>query len=287
MDDVKLKNCHTAEHRYFSGVRNEIDENGEQRVSAPADTHYVRSYEQDKAYKQQRYRQEGRKQKFTFTNMENIQEVIDKVSDKHCGYLLFLQCFVSYNTIIRNPDSTYMTKSDMMKTLGLKRTAFAEFLVAMVANEIIFVDDNKYKLNPRYHFQGKTKNVRVVKSFSAKVKQLYGDVSAKDLGFIYKLLPFVHWETNTICANPYELDVEKTIPLNKTEIAHLTGVDERSVYNKLRNLHLGDEYVFGEMIVGNQHFYKLNPFIFYRKTGLPDASLREMFSLKRNFRKRT
>lgn len=46
----------------------------------------------------------GRGVEFTITNMNNIDEVIEKVSDKHCGYLLYLQCFVNYDAILENPN---------------------------------------------------------------------------------------------------------------------------------------------------------------------------------------
>jgi predicted transcriptional regulator len=280
----------TVEHQHFGGVRTELDDNGEPRISAPADTHYVRSYAQRDAYLQQQQIEEGRKHRFTFTDMDNIKEIIEKVSDKHCGYLLFLQCFVSYNSILANPDKSAMTPDDMMKTLRIKRSTFYDFLKCMVANNIIYVDKSngivRYMLNPRYHFQGKTKNTRVIKSFTSKVKALYGEVTVKDLGFVYKLLPFVHFETNTICDNPYETDVERTQALDKSDISRISGLTEKAIYTKLRNLKLGDEYIFAEVVHGKQRFYKINPFVFYRKNSMPDATLREMFSMRNNYGKR-
>lgn len=278
------------EREYNRGVRTEWDEDGTPRISAPAETHYVRSYAQREAYLRQKQREEGRKQRFTFTDMDNIKEIIENVSDQHCGYLLFLQCFVNYNSILMNPNKTSMTRDDMMGILRVKRSTFYDFLKCMTKNNIILIENidgvTKYKLNPRYHFQGKTDNPRVVKSFTSKIKELYNEVNAKDLGFVYKLLPFIHYETNTICENPYETDVEQTRPLDKSDIARITGLTEKAVYTKLRNLKFGDQYVFAEVIYGKQRFYKINPFVFYRKNGTPDATLREIFALRNNYRKR-
>lgn len=226
----------------------------------------------------------GRGVKFTITNMNNIDEVIEKVSDKHCGYLLFLQCFVNYAAILENPDQTAMTREDIQRTLGVSRPTVTEFLVVMREHDIVFEEGGKYRLNPRYHFQGKTDNSAVIKTFVAKVKALYNEVTAKDLGFVYKLLRHVHLETNTICANPFERDVENTLPLTKEDIARITGVDEKTVYRKLRRLRFGDQYVFAEVLYGNARYYKINPFIFYRKPGVPDATLREMFAIRNNYR---
>jgi hypothetical protein len=278
---------YTAEHIAFTGTGTAYDpETGEALVYGRAGTHKVVNIAQAEAYKERKEQiARGRQAEHTMTSMRHITEVIERVSDKHCGYLLYLQCFVNYDAIIENPDKTAMTKDDIRRTLGVTRPTVNEFLDAMIANDIITEDDGKYRINPRYHFQGKTDNAYVIKSFVAKVKELYSEVSAKDLGFVYKLLPFVHYETNTVCANPFERDVENTIAMTKEDIAQITGVDVKTVYRKLRKLRFGDQYVFAEVVYGRSRYYKINPFVFYRKAGVPDATLREMFSIRNNYRK--
>ncbi|WP_157911734.1 hypothetical protein [Alteribacter populi] len=226
---------------------------------------------------------EGRRHDFTFTDMDNIPNIIGHIEDKHCGYLLYLQCFISYDDgRLTNPDrdKTPMSKRDIQEVVGLKKTAFGEFFRDMTDNGIIYRnEDDSYSVNSAYHFKGSTANPNVIKSFTAKVRELYTGRNANKLGFIYKLLPYVHFETNTVCANPYEKDVAKITQLSKREIAQLTGVSEKTVYTYLRRMKLGDEYVFAEIRRGKTFYYKLNPFIFYRKNGRPDATLREMFRL--------
>ncbi|MDR9852906.1 hypothetical protein RJP21_04730 [Paenibacillus sp. VCA1] len=246
----------------------------------------ITSERQREEYRRIQAQTNGRAPEFTVTNMHNIDEVIEKVSDKHCGYLLYLQCFVNYDAILSNPDKTAMSREDMMRTLKVSRSTVYEFLAEMTAAGVMYEDGDRYKLNPRYHFQGRTDNTAVVKTFVAKVKALYSEVKARDLGFVYKLLRYIHLETNTICANPYERDVENTLPLTKEDIAQVTGLTEKSVYTKLRNLKFGDQYVFAEVVYGKYRYYKINPFIFYRKNGVPDATLREMFSIRNNFAKK-
>ncbi|MEK4910577.1 helix-turn-helix domain-containing protein [Niallia sp. FSL M8-0099] len=226
--------------------------------------------------------QEGRKHDFTFTDMTNIHEVIGKIDDKNCGYLLYLQCFISYDGVLvnANHEKTAMSKADIQAVVGLKKTAFSEFFRDMTTNGIIYAnEDGSYSVNSAYHFKGTTDNPNVIKSFTTKVRELYTGRNANKLGFVYKLLPYVHFETNTICANPYEKEVADISQLTKQEIAQLTGVSEKTVYTYLRKMKLGDEYVFAEIRRGNERYYKLNPFIFYRKNGRPDATLREMFRL--------
>lgn len=225
---------------------------------------------------------DGRKHDFTFTDMRNIHEVIGKIDDKHCGYLLYLQCFISYDGVLvsADQDNAPMSKADIQAVVCLKKTAFNDFFHAMLDNGIIFENNGaSYSINPAYHFKGKLGDQNVIRSFTTKVRELYTGRNANKLGFIYKLLPYVHLETNTICANPYEKDVAGIRQLSKGEIAALTGVSEKTVYTYLRKMKLGDEFVFAEIRRGNERYYKLNPFIFYRKQGRPDATLREMFRL--------
>jgi hypothetical protein len=284
MKAVTLNKLYTAEHTDFKGVHSYVDDNGELFVTAPAATHKVVNIKQAEGYKRRLVAEKtcGRNHDFTLSNMQYIAEIGRELDDKYCGYLLYLQCFIGYESgAIVNADKTPMSRQQIQKTLGLKETAFKAFMKEMNKYSIIVQCDSSYRINEKFHFKGTTSNTQVIKSFTAKVKELYKTVSAKDLGFIYKLLPHVHLKTNTICSNPYETDETKTIPLSKGEIATLTGVSEKTVYNKLNKLILDGQYVFAELEGTSQFaYYRINPFIFYRKNGRPDASLVEMFAIK-------
>lgn len=244
-----------------------------------SDQYTLRHKHQDDAFKRRQSESAGRQREFTFGNMLNIPEVVARIDDKYCGYLLYLQTYINYaGTLVSSADDP-MTRADIQKALGLADRAFKSFIKAMVDNEIIAHENGCYCVNPAYHFKGKTENKHVIKTFTTKVRSLYNVRNANKLGFIYKLLPFIHFETNTVCVNPYEMQVELITQLSKQDIAEITGVSEKTVYTYLRRMKLGDEYVFAEIRRGKHRYYKLNPFIFYRRNGEPDATLREMFRL--------
>jgi hypothetical protein len=279
---IKQLQGNTDEHKYFRNICTIVDEDGQMGMFVPADgTYKIISVEQIEALKKKEYQLRGRQLSFTLSDMENIKEVIANVPEKHCGYLLYLQCFLGFDGVIRNPDKSPMTYDDMMKKLKVGKTVLYEFMDTMKSNNIILVDKKEdaelYRIDSRYHWRGKTNNPRVIKSFTARVKELYDEVNARDLGFLYKLLPYVHQGTNMICVNPYEPNVDKIVALNKSDIARVTGASEKTVYNKMRKLKFGDEYVFAEVRRGNERFYMINPFVFYRKRGVPDPTLRALF----------
>lgn len=251
-------------------------------IFVPADgTYKVMSIEQIEAFRRKEYQLHGRKREFTLSDMEAIKEVIANVADKYCGYLLYMQCFLGFDGVIRNPNKSPMTTTDMMKKLKVGKSVLYEFMDVMTSNNIISVDmegdAKQYRIDSRYHWRGKTDNPNVIKSFTSRVKELYAEVNARDLGFVYKLLPYVHQGTNMICDKPYEPYVNKIVALNKADIVRVTGVSEKSVYNKMRKLKFGNEYVFAEVKRGNERLYMINPFVFYRKRGVPDPTLRALF----------
>ncbi|XEC93390.1 hypothetical protein AB6A23_18735 [Paenibacillus tarimensis] len=228
----------------------------------------------------------GRGLAFTFTAMDEIPEIIGVLDEKDCGRLLFLQCFVDYDSKLILGNGTTkrpMSREDMRKFLGLGADAFRDFLNVMICHGIIILhEDGSYFMNDRYHFRGQTNNRRVVKSFTARVKRLYEAFqrNPKDLGFIYKLLPYVHYETNQICLNPHEPDPELIEALNQDGIARITGVIPKTTYSRLRRLKLDGMYVFAEVTRGRDRIYKMNPCIFYRQDGEPDVSLQADFLVK-------
>lgn len=270
-----------------SDVFIEYDESGNPRINADADKYGVYNIAKRDAYRERQIIENSRLcAPFTFTHMDNIKYVIANVPDKHCGYLLYLQCFIDYEGRILHPNNRPMNKQDIANKLKLSIRSFREFMRYMIHNGIIRCDDGVYSVDKRYHWRGALEQSRAIKSFIDTVKQLYTDTDAKDLGFIYKLLPYVHWETNFICSNPNELNPDEIIPLNKSDIAELTGMTEKSVYTKLRNLKLGDEYVFADVAYGKSHYCVINHRLFYRKDGYPDATLRAIFAISDNYRRR-
>ncbi|WP_205628914.1 hypothetical protein, partial [Acinetobacter baumannii] len=87
----------------------------------------------------------------------NIQEIISGIPEKHCGYLLYLQCFLGYEYMLQIK-KMHMGKAEMMKVLQIKGTAFRLFIKDMMDNEIMFETvmggETRYGINPKFHFRG-------------------------------------------------------------------------------------------------------------------------------------
>jgi len=273
----------TAEHVYFTGTGTAYDpETGEALVYGPASTHKVVSIKRSEAFKD-RGEFKGRQRDFTFSVMDVLHEVTNALTTAQCGYLLLLQCYVNYGDgRLLNADKTVMSTSDMRNILNVSRSTFHDFLTrATEHNFILAHGDGSYSINERYHFRGSAPaGESIVKSYTAKVRRIYGRVKPADLGLIYRMLPLVHYATNTLCSNPNESVPEMVHALNRKELAELIGVSVGEISRRLPKLTVDGEYVIAKVTVGGVESYMFNPWVFYRKTTQPDDTLRRLFSVK-------
>jgi len=262
----------------MSSLRVIDTETGEDRSSE----YTLRHRNQDNAYRKLKEKR-GRQSDFTASNMRNLHEVYSVLTTAQCGYLMRLQCNVSYDggTLI-NSDKSPMTTADMMNALQLtkKRSTFYDFLDACIEHGIIIESDGAYSVNQRYHFRGAFNGESVVKAYTTKIKQVYREVKATDIGLIYRMLPYIHQETNALCANPYEQDPTKIRWFNRKELAEAIGVNPATLSRRLPNMKFGDEYVVARIKLGNEpERYTFNPNVFYRKDSEPDKTLQAMFNV--------
>lgn len=279
----------TDEAQHFSGVETYADENGELRISAPALTHKVVNIKQSEAYKAEKSNEKwrnGRNRDFTASNMRNLHEVYSVLTTAQCGYLMLLQCYVGWKDgILVNGDDYPMSKSDMKTVLQLdkKPRTFYDFYNACVANDIINENsDGTYAVNERYHFRGAFDDQFVIKSYTSKVKRVYREVKAADIGLIYRMLPYVHMETNALCANPYEKNPKAISWFNRKELAQAIGVNPDTLGRRLPKMTFDGEYVCARIKVGSEpERYTFNPSVVYRQNKKPDDTLQSMFNVKK------
>jgi hypothetical protein len=196
-----------------------------------------------------------------------------------------LQCNVSYDGgLLLNSDKQPMSTTDMMAVLGLKhkRSTFYDFLKACIEHDIIREVDGKYSVNERYHFKGAFDDQFVIKSYTAKIKKVYREVKAADIGLIYRMLPYVHMETNALCANPFEKDPTQITWFNRKELAEAIGVNSDTLGRRLPKMKFDGEYVVARIKVGSEpERYTFNPSVFYRQNKRPDDTLQAMFNVKK------
>ncbi|MFL1672186.1 hypothetical protein [Paenibacillus dendritiformis] len=225
--------------------------------------------------------QAGRdKRDFSFTHMQNIHEFTRELSNRYCGYLLLLQPHIEYKTgrlVEQGRKPRPLTVQDIAKIWGVsKRTAQAA-IREFELRSILFDVDGVFSINERYHFRDKANGVdALIKTFFSPLRKF--KLSAADFGFVFKLLEHVHYETNMVCADPFAAPEDIRF-LPDREIGEIVGLSESKTKEALTRLRKAK--IIGEWINADDKREKLtvlNPYVFYRKSGEPDATLRAMFA---------
>lgn len=230
------------------------------------------------------------KHPFYFAKMEKVKEADKMLTMKEQGYFLVMQSYISYDNMLKmeNDSKLPMTKKELMQVLKIKKPHTLNDLLKkfmaldLVTEEKVELYGKQYKaffINKDYCFR-KDVNSRISVKKTARVfmdnlKELYAEDKIKpaDIGFVYRVIPFVNYHHNLITANPYEPDASKDSYLTVEQLAKALGMEEKLVSKKVSSLYWGDMAVFARIKRGRETILKINPLIVYRQEGFPPASL--------------
>lgn len=241
--------------------------------------------EQIEAHKRRKQREQDQRH-FSFSHMQNMTEVTRNLSNKYCGYILLLQPHIEYKTgRLVNPgrDPKPLKITDIARIWSVSRRTALVVVDELQARSILFETDGTYSINERYHFRDKagTEVDALIKTFFTTLRRV--KLTAADLGFVYKLLPQVHYDTNVICSDAFANTPEDVRFLSEKQIASIVGMSESKTRDALRRLRKAG--VTGEWVRGDgddrETLTVLNPYVFYRKAGEPDGTLRTLFAAQR------
>jgi len=221
------------------------------------------------------------KRKFAFGHMRYMREITESLSNKTCGYILLLQPHIAFKSgllVSQGNDPKPLKVNDIARIWNVTRRTAITVLAELELRSIVFECDGKYTMNERYHFRKKAGGEvdALIKTYFTPLREF--TLSAADLGFVYKVLPYVHYDTNMVCAEPFAEPHDIRF-LNQREIADLVGMDEKKVIATLKRLS-GADILRGYIEVSNRKdiLTILNPHVFYRKKGKPDDTVMALFS---------
>lgn len=151
--------------------------------------------------------------------------------------LIMLATFIDYNDreenlLIMNSTNKKivpMTRKDIQYRLKLSDTPFKKFLSEMKKINMIYEVDKKLYLSPDYFSKGKSdfKKKNYTRIFIDTVRTLYEGCTPrqhKQLGYIFQLVPFIHYDSNILCSNPDEKDYRFYDKLSLRRICELLDI---------------------------------------------------------------
>lgn len=227
--------------------------------------------ERKEAYKKHLEKVHNRKQnKFTNTNMDEIDYICTNLTNTQIGFLMILQSYIDYDgKLIKSQKvKTSFKTCDFLKVLGLedKRQTFYDFKDKCLEKGILIYkgEEKAYFINKKYIFKGAFKGMDVVSVVTNEMKEMSEELKPTDLAIIFKLQKYVHLISMAMVWNPDESDPSKLKTLKAQDLANELGVSRSYVYTKLPMIKYKNNFVIAQVKAGKKKSYMLNPKVFFR-----------------------
>lgn len=227
-----------------NGTGHFIDPNtGFPLLIADARKHVVLSKEKLEAQRKYRERQAARLRlkgkNFVVCPHESVKELSQKLKLHELGALIKLLPYLQLNHDgLLVQDGENMKIKDIGRVIGKKRGATTTILKRLAGEGVIIKGGSKktpsYSISRSYHWMGSVEpTLRWTKLYQVENRSRLDTLSIQEAGMLYKLLPYFHYETYWLCANPNDKELKR---LNHKQLAELIGEDERVVNEYLRKL---------------------------------------------------
>ena len=159
------------------------------------------------------------------------------LTDIMLARLVFLATYLNYDGKLMIEPRKPMTKADIQRILGLSRNSFYLFWnkVTQGENPYFTETDAGILLAYKWCSRGKQKwtgyEIGWVKVYIRSMRELYNanPKHHRYIGLVFRMLPYINIYSNVLCDNPFEEDIEKSQPLNMTEIGRRLHISERTV----------------------------------------------------------
>ncbi|MFC5602439.1 hypothetical protein [Sporosarcina koreensis] len=199
-----------------------------------------------------------------------IKQVSSNLSLSECGAIMKLLVHVQFNSGgLLQKDGEPLKQRDLELILGRSKRQVATIISSLEYASIIKATKNGrsklFYINEKFHMKGKRlKKIYFTKLLSKKLKEIAEELRLEELGFLYKVLPYFHFQTCALAHNPNEEEEDRIKYMNRRELSTAVGYTEDNVtllVKKLRNKGL----VMSINSCGNVLYY-IHPDLMFRQT---------------------
>lgn len=201
---------------------------------------------------------------------DSIESISKELSLINAGAILKLLPYMKFNengVLIANKIPLQATEIE--KILGKSKDATRKILKNLVELNVLNVEkvgrSNKYIISSEFHTKGTiNKNLKFTKLYMKKLKEVSEGLKLNEIGLLYKILPYFHFEMFCLCENPNEQNQDKVIHMNRDTLAEKIN-HEASNVNKLINKLKKQGALITEQSRNKTH-YTIHPDLMYRKS---------------------
>lgn len=223
-------------------------------LHVPIGTIY-RTPDQQEAAKEWKRRQQEQAEKERYKRLaKNIlgnfyfilcENVFSGVSPQTATKLIMLCTYLNYNNQFMLTRQTPMQKSDIQRVLRLSRSNAYEFWNDVEGKYIKDRDGGLFISNEANIIRGAIPQGdqpgfrQFQKVYIKTVRALYYETSTrkhKQLGYVFKMLPYINLEFNIFCKNPFVTNLDNVQPLTVAGLCSLLGYDVNNASRLMKDL---------------------------------------------------
>ena len=144
--------------------------------------------------------------------------------------LVYLATYLSYNGRLLFPNRKPVKKKDLPELMDLSPALISKSFWPEVKGKYLFIDKGKclYMVDDFFH-KGAFKTDRLYQLlYNDSVRKLYHltpPTKHKYLGHLFQMLPYINRETNILCRDIYEPDIQQCKPLSLSEFCREIDFD--------------------------------------------------------------
>lgn len=139
---------------------------------------------------------------------------------------LYISTFIDYDNVLKNDNGEPLTKKTLWKLTFMRPSVFNQLYEKLTNENFLFENENEtISVNDEKVTKGdhKMKNVSYTRMYINTIRKLYKGCDQrqhKSLGHLFKLIPFLDYESNMIC---YKND-EKFSPMTTEDMMMLLDI---------------------------------------------------------------
>lgn len=214
-----------------------------------------------------------------------IRDITKDLSLTEAGAVIRLLPFLRFKTenqLIENGKP--LKQSDIQRILGRSKASTTAILKSLETAGVITKEvngrSNVYSISVVFHTYGNVREgVKFTKLYQYHTNELTKDLDLNEIGLLYKILPYFHYKTFYLCANPDEQDDLALDHLTRDRLSELIGHEPETVTRLVSRLQ--SKGVLMSTSSRNSVNYIVHPDVMYRQESEDTeyaSAVRKMFA---------
>lgn len=228
-----------------------------------------------------------------FQQSKAISERFPTLNNADIARLMYLGTYIAWETgRLQYDNGKIITREGFEKLTGLSSKRAKELFRRYLDEGIISESDGAIYMNQTVFYRGNIKTIssqttdlQYTRLFKKTVRDLYEKANGRTVGqlaLVYAVMPFLNFETNIVCMNPDESDIDRLQPMGLEVLAELLGYTNASKLKAAMNrVKIDGKVVFGFFENPNDRRKKritVNPRVVFAGNGEQLQAIKALFN---------